>query len=96
MPFVKGQSGNAKGKPRGPNKVTVEFRDTVQKLLDRNADNVQKWLAAVAVDNPGKALDLMSKLAEYAAPKLSRTEVTGPNGGDIPHSVTITHVKPEH
>jgi len=96
MAFVKGQSGNAKGRPPGPSKLTVEFRETVQKLLDGNKDNVAKWLEAVALDNPGKALDIMSKLAEYAAPKLSRTEVTGPNGGDIPHSVTITHVKPEH
>jgi hypothetical protein len=34
---------------------------------------------AIAAD-PGKAIDLINKLAEYVAPKLTRTEVTGPGG----------------
>ena len=32
---------------------------------------------------PEKALDLLAKLAEYAAPKLARTEITGADGGAI-------------
>ena len=81
MPFIKGQSGNPKGKPKGPNKATAAFRETVSALLDANRDNVQKWLNLVAEGDgdavkpdPGKALDLLSKLAEYASPKLARTE----------------------
>lgn len=85
----------AKGRKTGggsragiPNKVTIEFRETVQKLLDDNRANVAKWLAAVAEGqpdhdvkpDPGKALDLMAKLAEFAAPKLARTEITGKDG----------------
>lgn len=78
--------GRAPGKL---NKATVEFRETITKLLSDNAANVELWLAAVAkgkinpVDaklsvapDPGRALDLMTKLAEYAAPKLSRSEVS--------------------
>lgn len=37
----------------------------------------------VVSPDPGKALDLLAKLAEYAAPKLSRTEVTGQDGGPV-------------
>lgn len=73
-----------KGRKKGtPNKATREFRETVQALLDENRDNVVRWLALVAEgdDNskpdPGRALDLMAKLAEYAAPKLARTVVAG-------------------
>jgi hypothetical protein len=68
-----------------PNKVTAEFRDTVRKLLEDNAGNVGRWLTLVAEGDgtdsgkpdPAKALDLVAKLAEYAAPKLNRTEVAG-------------------
>ena len=81
MTFKKGQSGNPQGRPVGPNKVNREFRDTVRQLLENNSENVERWLAQVAEGDeknkadPGRALDLMSKLAEYASPKLSRTEV---------------------
>lgn len=82
--------GAGPGRPKGlPNKATVEFRVTVQKLLDDNRANVSKWLAMVAdgegdsKPDPGKALDLLSKLAEFAAPKLARTEITGAGGGPV-------------
>jgi hypothetical protein len=80
------------GRPKGvPNKVTQEFRETVQKLLDDNRANVSRWLTLVAegdgtdkgAPDPGKALDLLAKLAEFAAPKLARTELTGEGGGPV-------------
>lgn len=80
------------GRKKGvPNKVTTEFRDTVRKLLEDNAKNVGRWLTMVAEGDgtergrpdPGKALDLMAKLAEFAAPKLNRTEHVGDGGGPI-------------
>lgn len=80
------------GRPKGlPNKATQEFRATVQALLDENRANVSTWLAQVAEGSgdvkpdPGKALDLLSKLAEFAAPKLARTEHTGEDGGAVKH-----------
>lgn len=85
-----------KGRKAGvPNKSTQEFRATVQMVLDENRENVAKWLKQVAEGrpakgakpsvpaDPGKALDLIAKLAEFAAPKLARTEVTGANGGPV-------------
>lgn len=90
-----------KGRPKGvPNKVTREFRETVTRLLEDNAENVGRWLTLVAggdgTDNPkgapdpGRALDLLAKLAEFAAPKLSRAEVTGENGGPVQNNITVT------
>ena len=71
--------------PGSQNKVTREFRETVQSLLDDNRDNVARWLTLVAEGDgtdtgkpdPYKALDMLAKLAEYAAPKLARTTVVG-------------------
>lgn len=70
-------------RPGSPNKATREFRETIQRLLDDNQENIASWLERVAAEDPGKALDLLGKLAEFAAPKLSRTEVTGAGGKDL-------------
>lgn len=85
-----------------PNRATAEFRQTVQKLLDDNRENVGRWLTLVAegdgtdkgTPDPGRALDLLAKLAEYAAPKLARTEHVGDGGGPVKQSLTVTFVKP--
>jgi hypothetical protein len=74
-----------KGRPKGAvNKATKHFRDTVNALLEANSENVAQWLETVAYGDgdqvkpdPKAALDLLAKLAEYAAPKLSRTVVAG-------------------
>lgn len=79
------------GRPKGvPNKLTMEFRATVRKLLEDNEENFQRWLTLVAEGdgaeikpNPGKALEIITGLAEFAAPKLARTELVGDGGGPI-------------
>jgi hypothetical protein len=97
--FKKGEKRPYQGRPKGtPNKVTKEFRETVQRLLDDNAENVGRWLTLVAegdgtdkgAPDPAKALDLLAKLAEFAAPKLNRTEHTGEGGGPVE---TVTRVE---
>jgi hypothetical protein len=85
-PFEAGNPGRPKG---SANKVNQEFRETVRKLLEDNAENVAIWLQQVASGeatgrpDPAKALDLLAGLAEYAAPKLSRTEHVGDGGGPV-------------
>jgi hypothetical protein len=66
-----------------PNKATRAFRDTVNALLQENSENVSLWLSDVARDDPAKALDLLTKLAEYATPKLARQEHVGEGGGPL-------------
>lgn len=68
-----------------PNKVSVAFKETVTALLDDNRENVSRWLKTVAEGDaekkispdPGKALTIITGLAEYAYPKLARTELAG-------------------
>jgi hypothetical protein len=72
------------GRPKGAqNKTTITFRETVTKLLEDNSKNVGVWLERVSQDDPAKALDLLAKLAEYAAPKLSKVEQTS--------EINVTH-----
>lgn len=100
---VSGTVGNlnrAGRKPGVPNKSTIEFRQTVTKLLEDNAENVGRWLTLVAEGDgsdsskpdPGKALGLLAQLAEFAAPKLNRTEHVGDEGGAIRHSLEVSFV----
>ena len=69
--------------PGAVNKSTKTFRDTVSKLLLDNSGKVHVWLDRVAENDPAKALDLLAKLAEYAAPKLSKVEMQS--------DVNVTH-----
>ena len=99
------EAQKGRGRPKGvPNRATTEFRDTIRALLDGNKDNVSIWLQSVADGDPEyerkpdpyRALDLLAKLAEYAAPKLSRTEVTGQDGGPVEVSgINIKLVRPD-
>lgn len=78
-------TNRGRGRPKGSvNKATKTFRETVSAMLEGNAENVQKWLETVAYGDgdlvkpdPKGALTLMAQLAEYATPKLARTEVVG-------------------
>ena len=88
---VENLTNKGRGRPKGAvNKATRQFRDTVNSLLEGNAENVSEWLHTVAYGDgdqlkpdPKGALDILSKLAEFATPKLARTEVSGKDGEDI-------------
>jgi hypothetical protein len=82
-----------------PNRTTQAFRETVQALLDDNRENVALWLKQTAEGSrnrkvggktiPGRPPDpagaarLLAQLAEFAAPKLNRSEVVGEGGGPL-------------
>lgn len=83
----------SRGRPKGSeNRITTEFRETVKSLLEENSQNVSRWLSTVAEGDgdqvkpdPKGALDMLAKLAEFAAPKLARTEVVGDEQKPIRH-----------
>lgn len=98
-PFEAGNPGRPKG---SVNKVNQEFRETVRMLLESNAENVGRWLALVAEGDgtehgrpdPAKALDLLAKLAEYAAPKLGRVEHVGDPENPVQLSLAVSFAAP--
>ena len=59
------------------NKVTKETREAFKEFVEDNQEQFQGWIDRVAETNPAKAIELVSNLAEYVLPKLSRTEVQG-------------------
>ena len=85
-----------------PNRVTREFRETVNSLLSKNTENIRIWLESVAegdpatgrTPDPARALELLIKLAEFAAPKLARLECADANGTAAgPTSIRVEFVE---
>ena len=76
------------GRPKGlPNKSTANAREAITRFVDGNADRLQEWLDQIAVqDGPQAAFKCFSDLLEYHVPKLSRAEVSGPEGGPQEHT----------
>lgn len=70
--------GSRQGKP---NKTTVDVREAIALIAQRNVEKFEGWLDQVATEDPGKAADLFLKAIEYHIPKLARSEVSGPDGG---------------
>lgn len=77
-----------------------DFREAVTELLKANSGELARWLKEVAegspefgrAPDPARALDLLTKLAEFAAPKLGRIEHTGEDGGPM-HQVTTIQLE---
>lgn len=89
----KGMTNNPNGRPAGvPNKVTLDFKQAIVNLLEFAAPQMVDWLGKVSKDDPSKALDLINKLADYAFPKLGRTEHTGQNGGPVQIESDVTQL----
>jgi len=70
------KSNNPNGRPKGkPNKKTREFKEAINNFLEYAAPKMVEWLNEI--DDPSKRLDHVAKMAEYAFPKLARTEMSG-------------------
>ena len=77
MPFIKGQSGNPTGRPKGSvDNDTRQIRQAYQMLVEDNLENLTIWLSKLGDESPEKAFNLMLKMSEYFLPKLSRKEVS--------------------
>ncbi|TXG78393.1 hypothetical protein E6Q11_01090 [Candidatus Dojkabacteria bacterium] len=94
MPFEKGKPKTG-GKKKGvPNKVTTDFKQALNNLLEYCAPEMVGWIKQVAKDDPNKALEHMSKLAEYIYPKLARTENKTTLDGEIIQKIERVIVRP--
>ncbi|MDB0599877.1 hypothetical protein PL373_01655 [Tenacibaculum maritimum] len=63
------------GRKKGtPNKTTKEIRDSFQFIIDKNLNNLDKWLNKIGKDNPEKAITLILNISEYVLPKLNKIE----------------------
>jgi len=77
-------STSGQGRPIGvKNKSTLAAREAIAKFVDGNAHRLQKWLDAVALENPEKAFNMFQSVVEYHIPKLARSEHTGADGGPM-------------
>ena len=77
MPWPKGRSRpkQAGRKAGTPNKITTDFKLAVTRLVE-SAD-LDELLADVPKE---RRLEALARIAEYAFPKLGRTELTGKEG----------------
>lgn len=77
-----------RGKPPGsgrkagtPNKATRDVREAIAEFARANVDQMTDWLEAIP--DPARRLDLYLRAIEYHIPKVSRTELTGADGGAV-------------
>ncbi|KAA6306962.1 hypothetical protein EZS27_041373 [termite gut metagenome] len=72
MGLKKGQTNNARGRPKGkPNKVTMETREWVSQLIDKNRKQLEKDLKGL---EPKDRWAVIEKLMQYAVPKMQSVE----------------------
>lgn len=86
-----------KGRVKGvPNKTTKNAREAIARLVDGNAERMQQWLDEIARnEGPLQAWKCMTDVIEYHVPKLSRSEVTGANGGPLAVTTDIKAIDAE-
>jgi hypothetical protein len=79
-----------RGRKRGtPNKTTSAARKMFTDFLEANVDRVQDLFDRVAKKEPARALELLTKVAEFVIPKLQRTELKGEFDVDMPEPPTF-------
>ena len=84
----KGKTNNPNGRKKGvPNKATRDIKEAYRQLIEKNLDNLTKWIEQIAAKDPEKAIRILADLSEYVVPKLARQEHTGEGGKDL--TVTI-------
>ena len=83
-------SETATGRPRGVgNKSTEAIRTAFADLVSNNLDNMQEWLERTATDNPAKALQIVSDIAQYSLPKLKQVDANLEMGDSIISKIII-------
>jgi hypothetical protein len=83
MPFVKGQSGNNKGRPAGvPNKVTARTRELVEEIVESELPRLKSGIRKM---KPGERAAVLIRLLNYILPRLqsAQVEIEGPGVAGI-------------
>jgi hypothetical protein len=80
--------GRVKGKP---NKVTGTVREMFAAFVESNAPKVQVMFDRVAKKDPAKALEILTRFAEFVLPRLQRTELRLPST-PVPTDRPITDI----
>lgn len=89
--MAKGRKTGGGSRKGAPNRATANAREAIARFVDGNAERLNGWLDEIyAKDGPAAAFKCVESLLEYHVPKLSRAEVTGPDGSAIK---TELHVK---
>jgi hypothetical protein len=78
MGFVKGQSGNPKGRVKGtPNKTTAEIKEIITRIVGNQLEHIEKDLDKIRKSDPAEAMRLSQKFIEYVLPKQSKIDLEG-------------------
>jgi hypothetical protein len=71
-----GEGKPGPGQPKGSvNKATATARNAISGFIEAKAAEVESPWVRVAEQDPGKALELYAKIAEFILPKIARMEV---------------------
>jgi hypothetical protein len=79
--------GNKASSGRGGNKVSTKVKESIVNFLENNVDAIQDSFDEL---KPKEKLEFISSILQYAAPKLSATQVEG----EVNAGITIRYEKP--
>jgi hypothetical protein len=81
-------SGRKKGVT---NQATKDIKEAYRMLIEKNLDNLTKWLEKIAETDPYRAILIISDLSEYVIPKLARTDLVTDGEKLNQHSVIVKY-----